>query len=99
MLRELRPAFVLVIALTIITGIVYPFAVTGIALVAFPYQAQGSLLERDGKVIGSALIAQQFTIGQFRRLESRPYEQSAGGTHCGRSGKAQTGELLGCSAP
>jgi len=67
MLRELRPAFVLVIALTIITGIIYPFAVTGIARVVFPYQAQGSLLERDGKVIGSALIGQQFTSDRYFR--------------------------------
>ena len=70
MLRELRPAFVFVIALTIITGIIYPFAVTGIARVAFPYQAQGSLLERDGKVIGSALIGQQFTSDRY--FHARP---------------------------
>jgi K+-transporting ATPase ATPase C chain len=70
MLRELRPAFVIVIALTIITGIVYPLAVTGIARVAFPYQAQGSVLERDGKVIGSALIGQQFTSERY--FHARP---------------------------
>jgi potassium-transporting ATPase KdpC subunit len=61
MLREIRPAIVLVIALTLITGVVYPFAITGIAEVIFPDKAQGSLVERDGKVIGSALIGQQFT--------------------------------------
>jgi potassium-transporting ATPase KdpC subunit len=61
MLREIRPAIVLVIALTLITGVVYPFAMTGIAQVLFPYNAQGSLLERDGKVVGSALIGQEFT--------------------------------------
>jgi K+-transporting ATPase ATPase C chain len=70
MLREIRPAFVFVIALTIITGIIYPFAVTGIARVAFPYQAQGSLLERDGKVIGSALIGQQFASDRY--FHARP---------------------------
>ena len=65
MLREIRPAFVFIVALTFITGVVYPFVVTGIARVAFPYQAQGSLLERDGKVIGSALIGQQFTSDRY----------------------------------
>jgi len=61
MLREIRPAIVLVIALTLMTGVAYPFAITGIAHVIFPDKAQGSLLERDGKVVGSALIGQEFT--------------------------------------
>jgi K+-transporting ATPase ATPase C chain len=61
MIREIRPAIVLVVAMTLITGIAYPFALTGLARMAFPYQAQGSLIERDGEVIGSALIGQLFT--------------------------------------
>jgi K+-transporting ATPase ATPase C chain len=61
MLREIRPAIVFVIALTLITGVAYPFAMTGLAQLLFPYQAQGSLVERDGKVVGSALIGQEFT--------------------------------------
>jgi K+-transporting ATPase ATPase C chain len=67
MLREIRPAIVMIIALTAITGLIYPLAMTGIAGVLFPRQAQGSLIERDGKVIGSALIGQNFTSDRYFR--------------------------------
>jgi len=65
MLKEIRPAIVFILALTIITGLVYPLVMTGIAGVVFPYQAQGSMIEQDGKVVGSALIGQEFTSDKY----------------------------------
>jgi len=61
MWNEVRPALVLIVALTVITGFIYPLALTGVAQVLFQHQANGSLIERDGKVVGSALIGQAFS--------------------------------------
>jgi K+-transporting ATPase ATPase C chain len=65
MLREIRPAIILFVLLTLITGLAYPLAMTTVAGAIFPKQAQGSLIEKDGKVVGSALIGQEFKDDKY----------------------------------
>ena len=70
MLKHLRPALALMIVLSVLTGLAYPLAMTGFAQLVFPREATGSLLEKDGAVVGSALIGQNFTSDRY--FHSRP---------------------------
>src|SRR5215831_4352219 len=65
MLREIRPAIVMILAMTVLTGLAYPLAMTGVAQVLFPWQASGSLIRKDNTVIGSALLGQNFEKPEY----------------------------------
>jgi potassium-transporting ATPase KdpC subunit len=93
MRAQLRPAIVVLVLLTVVTGLVYPAVVTAIAQVIFPRQANGSLVVRDGKVVGSSLIGQQFDDPKFfwgRPSATSPFQYNAG---------ASSGSNLGPTNP
>jgi K+-transporting ATPase ATPase C chain len=92
MLKELRPAILITFVLTILTGILYPLAVTGIAQTMFHKQANGSLIERDGKVIGSEIIGQNFAKPEY--FHPRPSQNSYDASNSGGSNLGPTNPAL-----
>ena len=91
MIHQLRPAIVILLALTVITGILYPLAITGIAQLAFPHQANGSIILQNGKAVGSELIGQQFDApkyfwGRLSATGDFPYNAFNAQTMTGSSG-------------
>jgi len=97
----IRPLIVVFVVLTAITGLAYPLAMTGVAQAVFPSQANGSLVEQNGKVVGSSLIGQQFDAPQYfwGRLSATspmPYNASnSGGSNTGPTNSALTDEVKG----
>ena len=91
MLRSFKDAFLMLVALTLVTGVVYPLLVTGISKAVFPGQAEGSLIERDGKAVGSALIGQPFSDPKY--FWSRPSATAPMPYNAGASSGSNQGPL------
>ncbi len=99
-MSHLRPALVLLLLFTLLLGVAYPLAITGVAEAAFPSQAHGSLIERNGRVVGSALIGQQFTQAEYfwprPSAAGQGYDASASsGSNYGATAKALVERVRG----